>query len=160
MNPGIPASDSHSHLHSHHSVDSVTERWWRRCRTSLGCAAMKGQSCVSPIIVSAADRLPTFSRHCLLSVNLASISSTRQSGRRVAHPGCIHISLGVQCLVSLSDSLAGIHLPFLQHPRGPKLPASSTEPVHAPGTLDPTTIPETEPAQARLLTVRAVLNKG
>jgi hypothetical protein len=36
----------------------------------------------------------------------------------------------------------------------------STKPVRAPGPLDPTTLPEIEPALAGLRTVRAMLNAG
>ena len=41
-----------------------------------------------------------------------------------------------------------------------KPPAVSTEPVRAPGPLDPTTLPETEPSRAGLRIVRAILNTG
>jgi hypothetical protein len=41
-----------------------------------------------------------------------------------------------------------------------KPPVGSTEPVRAPGPLDPTTHPETEPALAGLRTVRVMLNAG
>jgi hypothetical protein len=41
-----------------------------------------------------------------------------------------------------------------------KHPTGSTELVRAPGPLDPSTLPETEPAQAGLETVRAMLNAG
>ena len=41
-----------------------------------------------------------------------------------------------------------------------KPPAGSTEPVRAPGSLDPSTLPPTEPARAGLLTVCAMLNAG
>jgi hypothetical protein len=112
---------------------------------SVQTAAMKVQWCVSPITVSP-DRLPTFSRHCLLSVNLASISLTRQT-----HPGCANVSLGAQCLVSLFDSLPGIPSLSTAHSHL-KPPASSTKPVHAP-TLGLTTLPETETARAHECTM-------
>jgi hypothetical protein len=41
-----------------------------------------------------------------------------------------------------------------------KPPAGSTEPVRTLGPLDPTTLPETDPARAGLRTVRAMLNAG
>ena len=68
--------------------------------------------------------------------------------------------LGVQCLVSLSDGLAGYTFPLYNTLAVQKPPAGSTEPVRAPGPLDPTTLPETEPARVGLQTVRAMLNAG
>ena len=68
--------------------------------------------------------------------------------------------LGVQCLVSLSDGLAVYVFPLYNNLAVQKPPAGSTEPVRAPGPLDPTTLPETEPARAGLETVRAMLNAG
>ncbi|KAI0281240.1 hypothetical protein BGY98DRAFT_1094994 [Russula aff. rugulosa BPL654] len=41
-----------------------------------------------------------------------------------------------------------------------KLPTDSTEPVRAPGPLDPMTLPETKPTRIGLQTVRAMLNAG
>jgi hypothetical protein len=66
----------------------------------------------------------------------------------------------VQCLVSLSDGLAGYTFPLYNTLVVQKPPAGSTEPVRAPGPLDPMTLPETEPARAGLQTVRAMLNAG
>ena len=68
--------------------------------------------------------------------------------------------LGVQCLVSLSDGLAGYTFPLYNTLAVQKPLAGSTEPVRAPGPLDPSTLPETEPARAGLRTVRAMLNAG
>jgi hypothetical protein len=66
----------------------------------------------------------------------------------------------VQCLVSLSDGLAGYTFPLYNTLVVQKPPAGSTEPVRAPGPVDPTTLPETEPARSGLRTVCAVLNAG
>jgi hypothetical protein len=66
----------------------------------------------------------------------------------------------VQCLVSLSDGLAGYAIPLYNNFAKQKPPAGSTEPVRAPGALDPSTLPATEPARAGLLTVCAMLNAG
>ena len=66
----------------------------------------------------------------------------------------------MQCLVSLSDGLAGYTFPLYNTLAVQKPPAGSTEPVRAPGPLDPNTLPETEPARAGLQTVRAMLNAG
>ena len=66
----------------------------------------------------------------------------------------------MQCLVSLSDGLAGYAIPLYNALAVQKHPADSTEPVRAPGPLDPATLPSTEPARAGLLTVRAMLNAG
>ena len=75
----------------------------------------------------------------------------------------IHLR-GVQCPVLLSDGLTGYSFP----PSFPlyntlvvqKLPTDSTEPVRAPGPLDPMTLPETKPTRTGLQTVRAMLNVG
>jgi hypothetical protein len=66
----------------------------------------------------------------------------------------------VQCLVSLPDGLAGYTFPFYNTLAVQKLPAALTEPVHAPGSLDPTALSETEPAQAGPQTVHAMRNAG
>ena len=51
---------------------------------------------------------------------------------------------------SHSPTTLRVCFPFLQRlqVRGPKPPASSAEPVHAPGKLDPTTLPKTGPNRA------------
>jgi hypothetical protein len=87
------------------TVSNVVGMIGTEASLSVQTATMKVQRCVFPTTFSA-DSFPTFSHHGLLSVNLAS-GSARQ-GRRVAHPGCVHISLGIQCLISLSDGLVGI----------------------------------------------------
>ena len=52
--------------------------------------------------------------------------------------------------------LCGVYLPY-NTLEVQILPAgSTTEPVHAPGPLDPTTMPETEAAQPGLRTVRSM----
>ncbi|KAI9452204.1 hypothetical protein F5148DRAFT_1237059 [Russula earlei] len=68
--------------------------------------------------------------------------------------------LGVQCLVSLSDGFAGYTIPLYNTLAVQKSPAGSAEPVRAPGPLDPSTLPATEPARVGLQTVRAMLNAG
>jgi len=68
--------------------------------------------------------------------------------------------LGVQCLVSLCDGLAGYAIPLYNTLAVQKRPAGSPEPVRAPGPLDPSTLPESEPARVGLQTVRAMLNAG
>ncbi|KAH9013194.1 hypothetical protein EDB84DRAFT_1533406 [Lactarius hengduanensis] len=68
--------------------------------------------------------------------------------------------LGVQCLVSLSDGLAGYAIPLYSTLAVQKPLPGSAEPVRAPGALDPSTLPPTEPARAGLLTVCAMLNAG
>ena len=66
----------------------------------------------------------------------------------------------VQFLDSLSDGLRNILYRFTaaftckSRPRGP------TNFIHAPGTLDPLTLPATEPTRAGLLTVCAILKVG
>ena len=68
--------------------------------------------------------------------------------------------LGVQCLVSLCDGLAGYAIPLYNTLAVQKPPAGSSEPVRAPGALDPSTLPESEPARVGLQTVRAMVNAG
>jgi hypothetical protein len=81
---GVPASDSQSHLHSHHSLDGVAEMIATvasatvsnvvgMISTEVGLsgqtATMKVQWCVSPINVL--PKLPTLSHHrLLLSVSI------------------------------------------------------------------------------------------
>jgi hypothetical protein len=103
-----------------------------------------------------ADKMPTFSRHCLLSV---SIDQLDKADAPLIPEAYIYL-LGVQCLVSLSDGLAGYTFPLYNTLAVQKPPTGSTEPVRAPGPLDPTTLPETEPARDGLRTVRAMLNAG
>ncbi|KAF8495992.1 hypothetical protein F5888DRAFT_1907591 [Russula emetica] len=145
---GVPASDSQSHLDSHHSLDSVAEMVATAASAtvsnvvgmigteaglSVQTAAMKVQWCVSTIII-----LPTHrsARHC------------RQLDDKADAPlipeAYIYL-LGVQCLVSLPDGLAGYTFPFFNTLAVQKPPA---ELVHPPGPLDPTTLPETEPGRA------------
>jgi hypothetical protein len=90
---GVPASDSQSYLHSHHSLDSVAEMVARAASATVSnvvgmigteaglsgqTATMKVQWCVSPI-----DVLPTSCQPFPVTVFflLASISSTRQMRR-------------------------------------------------------------------------------
>jgi hypothetical protein len=118
---------------------------------SVETAAIKLQWCASPINVLHTGYQP-FS--VIVFFLLASISSTRQM-RRSSRRAYIYL-LGVQCLVSLSDGLAGYTFPLYNTLAVQKPPAVSTEPVGAPaGPLDPSTLPETEPAFAGLRTVRA-----
>ncbi|KAH9953498.1 hypothetical protein BC827DRAFT_1159217 [Russula dissimulans] len=69
--------------------------------------------------------------------------------------------LGMEFLVSLSDGLAGYAIPLYNTLAVQKPPSSSSEPVRAPGPLDPSTLPETEPARVGLVQfVGAMLNAG
>ena len=68
--------------------------------------------------------------------------------------------IGMQCLVSFSDILSGSAFPLYNILALQKLLAGSTESMRAPGSLDPMTLPATEPAHAGLQTVRAMLNAG
>ncbi|KAH9955055.1 hypothetical protein BC827DRAFT_1262095 [Russula dissimulans] len=56
--------------------------------------------------------------------------------------------LGVQCIVSLSDGLAGYAISLYNILAVQRPPSSSSEPVRARGPLDPSTLPETVPARA------------
>jgi hypothetical protein len=78
------------------------------------------------------DKLPTLSRHCLLSV---SIDQLDKADAPLIPEAYIHL-LGVQCLVSLSDGLARYTFPLYNTLAVQKPPAASTEPVRAPGPLD------------------------
>ena len=68
--------------------------------------------------------------------------------------------LGVQHLVSLCDGLAGYAIPLYNSLAVQKPPAGSAEPVRAPCLLDPSTLPESEPACVGLQTVHAMINAG
>ena len=89
-----------------------------------------------------ADKFTTFSCDCLLSVSIDQLDKTDAP----LIPDAYIYLLGVQCLVSLSDGLAGYTFPLYNTLAVQKPPAGS-ESVHAPGPLDPTTLPETEPAR-------------
>lgn len=103
-----------------------------------------------------AGRLLTRICRCFLSV---SIDQLDKADAPLIPEAYIYL-LGVQCLVSLSDGFAGYTFPLYNTLAVQKPPAGSTESVRAPGPLDPTTLPETEPARAGLQTVRAMLNAG
>jgi len=148
----VPASDSVPYSHSH-SSDSVTEMVTTaasatvsnvvgmiRTKASLSVqnAAMKVQWC---------DLLPSphlSPRHPFLLT--ASTSSTRQTHRP-----------SPQCRVSLCDGLAGYAIPLYNSLAVQKPTAGSPEPVRAPGSLDPSTLTESEPARIGLQTMRAML---
>lgn len=100
--------------------------------------------------------MPTCARRCLLSISIDQLDKADAPPIPEAY---IYL-LGVQCLVSLSDGIAGYVFPLYHTLAVQKPPAGSTETVRAPGPLDPTTLPETEPARAGLQTVRAMLNAG
>ena len=167
---GVPASDSQSHLHSPHSLDSVAEMVATAASAtvsnvvgmigteaglSVETAAMKVQWCVSSINV-----LPTSSQPFPLTILIfVSIDQLDKADAPLIPEAYIYL-LGVQCLVSLSDGFAGYIFPLYNTLAVQKPPAGSTEPVRAPGPLDPATLPETEPARAGLQTVRAMLNAG
>jgi hypothetical protein len=104
-------------------------------------------------IQRSSGRLPTC---CFFSV---SIDQLDKADAPLIPEAYIYL-LGVQCLVSLSDGFAGYTFPLYNTLAVQKPPAGSTESVRAPGPLDPTTLPEKEPARAGLQTVRAMLNAG
>jgi hypothetical protein len=88
-----------------------------------------------------ANRRLTFSRHCLS----VSIDPLDKADAPLIPEAYIYL-LGVKCLFSLSDGLAGYTFPLYNILAVQKPPVGSTEPVRAPGPLHPTTLPETEPA--------------
>jgi hypothetical protein len=89
-----------------------------------------------------ADRLPTLSRHCLLSVSIDPLNKVDAS----LIPEAYIYLLGVQCLVSLADGLVRYTFPLCNiivvqnHPRLQASPCMHQ--AHS-------TLPETEPARAR-----------
>jgi len=154
---GVHTSHSQLHLHSPHNLNSVAEMVataasvtvWNivgAIGTKVGlrmqASAMGVQWCVSPINV-----LPTRCQHFPVAVFflLAPISSTSQMRRSSPRRT---FALGMQCPVSLSDSLTDSFSLYntlaIQKP-----PAGSTEPVRARDLLGPITLPETEPARAK-----------
>ena len=139
---GIPASDTQSHLHSHHSLDSVVEVVGTATSATvsnvvgmIGTEAGLGVQtawCASPTNI-----LPTGCQLFPVSALFLLASNQRDKADapfiREAH---IYL-LGVQCLVSLPDGLAGCAFPFYR-----TLPVQKP-PARAPGPLDPTiTLPE------------------
>ena len=64
----------------------------------------------------------------------------------------------VQCHVWFCDGLAGYMTPPHNTLAVQKPPMGSPEPVRAPGPLNRSTLPESEPARGGLQTVRAMLN--
>ena len=81
-----------------------------------------------------ADRFTTFSCDCLLSVSIDQLDKTAAP----LIPEVYIYLLDVQCLISLSDGLAGYTFPLYNTLAVQKPPA--TESVRAPGPLDPTTL--------------------
>jgi hypothetical protein len=80
---------------------------------------------VRPPDQRSADRLPTFSRHCLLSV---SIDQLDKADAPLIPETYIYL-LGVQCLLSLSDGLAGYSFPLYNTIAVQKPPAGSYGPT-------------------------------
>ena len=137
------------HLHSPHNLNSVAEMVataasvtvWNivgaigtEVRLRMQASAMEVQWCVSPINV-----LPTRCQPFPVAVFLllAPIRSTSQMGRSSRRRT---YALGMQCLVSLSDSLTD-SFPFYEPSQFKNHP--STEPVRARDLLGPITLPET-----------------
>ncbi|KAF8260132.1 hypothetical protein EI94DRAFT_1749458 [Lactarius quietus] len=137
-----------------------------------------GSARVFTLLISALKRLVT-SRPALLGVSTqmhgVGMVATAASATVSNVVGMIGTEAGlsvqsaamkVQCIDQLDKAdappipdayiyLLGVHSFAMQKP-----PAGSTEPVRAPGALDPSTLPDTEPARAGLLTVCAMLNAG
>jgi hypothetical protein len=105
---------------------------------------------VRPPDLRSADRLPTFSRHCLLSVSIDQLDKAPRSSRR-------RIYISFPCNASSHSPTASRGIPSpLQHPRGSKTTRKFNRACTGPP--DPTTLPASEPARAWLRTVRAMLN--
>jgi hypothetical protein len=137
---GVPASDSQSHLHSHHSLDSAAEMVATAASVtvsnlvgmvgteaglSVQTAAMKVQWYVSPVNV-----LPTSCyHHCLLSVSIDKLN--KADAQLIPEAYMPHLTLRRPC---------GVYLPSLTL-AVQKLPTGSTGHVRTPGSFDPTTLP-------------------
>jgi hypothetical protein len=156
---GIPSSDTLPH----HSLDSVAGMvataasatmsnvvgmMGAEAGLSVQTAAMKVQWCV-----------PSRFANSLFGSCLSSIDQLDKADAPPIPEAYIYL-LGVQSLVSLSDGLAGYSIPLYNTLAAQKPPAGSTEPMRAPGPLDPSTLPSTETARTGLLTVREMLNAG
>ena len=139
---GIPASDTQSHLHSHHSLDSVVEVVGTATSATVSSVVgmigtEAGLSVQTAWCVSPTNILPTGCQPFPDSALFLLASNQRDKADspfiREAH---IYL-LGVQCLVSLPDGLAGCAYPFYR-----TLPVQKP-PARAPVPLDPTiTLPE------------------
>ncbi|KAI0030497.1 hypothetical protein K488DRAFT_54152 [Vararia minispora EC-137] len=68
--------------------------------------------------------------------------------------------LGVHCLVSLCEGFASYTAPIYTQLMVQKPRAAGDAVVRAPGALDPSTLPETEPARASLMAVRDMVAAG
>jgi hypothetical protein len=166
---GVPAGDSQLYLHGHHSLGSVTEMVAMAASAtvsnvvgmigtvsrhtevglSVQIAAKKVQRYVPPINV-----LPTGCQPSPVTVFflLASISSTRQMRRSSRRR--TYISLACDAF-SLSPTASRV-IPSLSTTPS----RSKNHPRVQPGPLDPTALPETEPARAGPQTVCTMLNAG
>src|SRR6267154_216096 len=154
---GVPASDSQLHLHSHHSLSSVAEMVATAVSAmmsdivgmigtevglSVQTAAMEVQWCVSPI-----NLLPTGCQPLPVIVFflLASISSTRQTRRSFRRRTYISLACNASShSPTASRSIPSLSITPLRSKNNPRIQSSP----RAPGPLDPTTLPETEPSQA------------
>ncbi|KAF8500785.1 hypothetical protein F5888DRAFT_1793216 [Russula emetica] len=143
---GVPMSDSQSHLHGHHNLDRVAEM-------VVTVASATVSNVIGVISTDAGLSVQT------AAMKVQCIDQLDKADAPLIPEAYIYL-LGVQCIVSLSDGLAGHTFPFYNTLAVQKPPAGSSEPVRASGPLNPTTLPEAEPARARLRTVRAMLNAG
>ncbi|KAI0300723.1 hypothetical protein B0F90DRAFT_1722805 [Multifurca ochricompacta] len=141
---GVPASDSLPHIHHGHSLDSVA-----------GMVATAASATVSNVVGMIGSEAGLSVQGAAMKVQC--IDQLDKADAPPIPEAYIYL-LGVQCLVSLSDGLAGYAIPLYNTFAIQKPPAGSTEPVRAPGPLDPSTLPVTEPAREGLLAARAMLN--
>ena len=160
---GVHASDSQSHLHGHHILDSAAEMWRRlparRCRMALGTIGAEAGLSVkteSGMVRLPINVLPTSHQHfpVIVFFLLASISSTRQM-RHSSQKGT-YISLACNASSrSLTASRGILSLSTTpsrskNHPR--VQPSPCVHPAHSTLLRCP------KPSQLR--TVRAILNAG
>ncbi|KAH9955063.1 hypothetical protein BC827DRAFT_1271999 [Russula dissimulans] len=123
------------------------------------------------VAINLIDSLPHIHGHTLDRVAGMVAAAARATVSNVVmiaqYGGCAAHSRGAyvspwrgKFLVSLSDGLAGFAIPLYNTLAVQKPPSGSSEPVRARGPLDPSTLPETEPARVGLQSVRAMLNAG
>ena len=143
---GVPARDSISHRHSHHSSGGVVEMVATAARTTVSnvigmigtevglSVQTEARKCngASPRSTLCRQASDLFCRS-RLSVSIAPLD---KADAPLILEAYIYL-LSVQCLVSLSDGLTGYNFSLYNTLTAQKPPTGSTEPVHAPSPLDP-----------------------
>ncbi|KAH8990427.1 hypothetical protein EDB86DRAFT_3244911 [Lactarius hatsudake] len=128
---GVPTNDTLPH--SSHSLDSAA-----------GMVATAASATMSNVV----GMIGTEAGLSVQSAAMKVQCSTKRTAPLI--PDAYIYLLGVQCLVSLSDGLAGYAIPLYSIPCRPKTTPRVGGTYGTPGALDPLTLPPTEPSLAGL----------